>query len=207
MALPISRRDLGLVSLAVVWLIVVVGGMAYTWRYKTIPGKAAAAPERWPAASELRRPSGRPTLVLLAHPRCPCSRASIAELARLQAVVGSRTHSIVLFLRPEGMPEGWERSDLWSRAAEIPGVAVVADADGREARVFGTHTSGEVLYYDRSGTLAYSGGLTGARGHEGTSAGFRTIVSLVRGERADRREAPVFGCSLDTKSAELKGRT
>jgi hypothetical protein len=200
MALHMSRRDFGFVLLAVVWLIAVVGGMAYTWRYKTIPGKAATAPERWPAATELQRPSDRPTLVLLAHPRCPCSRASIAELARLQAVIGSRVRTIVLFLRPEGMKEGWERSDLWSRASEIPGVAIVADADGREARVFGTHTSGEVLYYDRFGILAYAGGITTARGHEGTSAGFRTIVSLVRGERVDRREAPVFGCSLDTKS-------
>ncbi|HKQ20137.1 MAG TPA: RedB protein [Candidatus Eisenbacteria bacterium] len=202
-----SRRDVGFVSLAVVWLIVVVGGMAYTWRYKTIPGRAATAPERWPAASELQRSSERATLVLLAHPRCPCSRASIAELARLHAVIGSRVRTIVLFLRPDGMSEGWERSDLWSRAAEIPGVMVVADADGREARVFGTHTSGEVLDYDRSGTLAYSGGITGARGHEGTSAGFRTIVSLARGQRVDRREAPVFGCSLDTRPPEVKGRT
>jgi len=47
-----------------------------------------------------------------------------------------------------------------------------------------------------SGRLAFSGGITLARGHEGDSAGLQRIRSLLRTGKADRSEAPVYGCSL-----------
>src|SRR4051812_39527867 len=37
----------------------------------------------WPPESKLGSTPSHPTLVLFLHPRCPCSRASLAELERL----------------------------------------------------------------------------------------------------------------------------
>ena len=46
------------------------------------PGGDPEAPARWPEASALVRNADGPTLVLFAHPKCPCTDASLAELAR-----------------------------------------------------------------------------------------------------------------------------
>ncbi len=45
----------------------------------------------------------------------------------------------------------------------------------------GSSTSGQVLLYDPSGRLAFSGGITAARGHVGDNAGSDAIVGLVMG--------------------------
>ena len=50
---------------------------------------------------------------MLTHPHCPCSRASIGELARLMAQAQGRVTAYVLFIKPAGSPEDWENSDLW----------------------------------------------------------------------------------------------
>jgi hypothetical protein len=203
-----TKKNLGFYGLIFVWLVVVLGGMAYTWRYKTIPGIAASAPPRWPSSSSIVRTPGRPMLLVLAHPHCPCTRATISELARLEAVVGKKIQTVVLFLKPKGVPSDWAQTSLWNSVSNIDQVQVRTDPGGKETALFGTHTSGQMLFYDAVGNLQYSGGLTIARGHEGTSSGFLVIEALVRGEKVNLREAPVFGCSMDdkvmTKSSEIK---
>lgn len=176
----IRRNDRWLLVLVAVWLVTVTGAMVWAFRYKSAPGAVAPAPGDWPSASRVARRAGRPALVLFAHPLCSCTRATLAELARLMATVGSEVDATVLFLVPAGVSADWTNSDLWNRASEIPGVRVAADADGREAERFGARTSGIVFFYDGSGTLRFSGGLTNSRGHEGTSTGFLAIVDLVR---------------------------
>jgi hypothetical protein len=57
------------------------------------------------------------------------------------------------------------------------------------------------VLYDARGRLLFSGGLTSARGHEGDSFGLRRIRSLLLTGEADRRDAPVFGCSLHHETA------
>jgi hypothetical protein len=102
----------------------------------------------------------------------------------------------VLFLRPLVFDPGWEQTDLWRRASALPNVTVFRDDDGAEARRFGVETSGQTLLYDDDGRLAYSGGITGARGHAGANAGEAALVALLTRNKADRREANVFGCQL-----------
>ena len=53
----------------------------------------------------------RPTLVMLAHPRCTCTRASLAELAELMARVTQRPKAYVVFIKPGGVAEQWERTE------------------------------------------------------------------------------------------------
>jgi hypothetical protein len=185
-----------LAAAVLVWLVGVGGGMSALWQYKNTPGAPARAPSDWPAGSRLDRPAGKPTLVMLAHPHCPCTRASVRELAQIVARAPEPIATYVLFLKPAEMPDGWERTGLWSSAASIPGATVVTDVDGSEAAVFGASVSGQTLLYDETGRLVFRGGITGARGHEGDNAGRRRVAALLSGGEADLRESPVFGCAL-----------
>jgi hypothetical protein len=178
-------------------MVCVCGGLTALARYANRPGIAAAAPPRWPTASRLERRPDRATLVMLLHPGCPCSRASVAELDRLMSRSGRLVTAHVLFLKPREVPDGWERTDLWQQAAAIPGVHVWRDDDGVEANGFGASTSGQVLVYDASGHLVFSGGITPARGHEGDNDGVDSVVALLTGRGAPTAaHTPVFGCSL-----------
>lgn len=183
-------------SCGVLWLLAVGAGMAGLWIYAQAPGAPGSAPRTWPAGSILRPEPDRPTLVMLVHPHCPCTRASIHELDRLMARTHGQLAAHVLFLRPDGVADDWTQTDLWQSAAAIPGVEVAIDADGRESALFGALTSGLTLLYDASGRLLFEGGITSARGHEGDNPGSDAIASLLRGASAGSSRAPVFGCSL-----------
>ncbi len=75
------------------------------------------------------------------------------------------------------------------------------DDAGSEARRFGVETSGQTLLYDRRGTLIFSGGITGSRGHAGDNAGEAALVDLLTHGAADRHGSNVFGCPLFSKAA------
>jgi hypothetical protein len=180
------------------WLIAAAVGLSILWRYDNAPGVAAEAPARWPAASILAHNSGEPTLILLAHPQCTCTPASLAELAEVLARARTHPKTYVVFLKPEGFDNAWVQSDLWKTASAIPGVTLVRDDDGREARRFGSATSGQTLLYDGDGALRFSGGITGSRSHAGDNAGRRSLVALLSGGQPDSSATNVFGCPLFT---------
>ena len=196
------RSALALAACGVVWLAGVGMGSKFLWDYQTTPGEPGSPPRRWPAGSRLERLPGRATLLLLAHPQCPCSRATVAELSDLVGQVGARATVHVLMYKPREFPDGWERTDLWTSAARIPGVSVHADEDGQEASRFGAATSGHAILYDAEGRLQFSGGITVARGHRGRSAGFHRIVALANGWHADAATSPVFGCAMYSPGEE-----
>ncbi len=147
--------------------------------YDYTPAPPTTPPARWPANSAIPRTAGLASIVLVAHPHCPCTRASIEELARLMARLDGRATAAVVFVRPRGVPQDWEKTDLWRSAARIPGVTVVSDAAGREASGFGAQASGQTLLYSARGDLQFSGGITGSRGHAGDNLGQSSVISLV----------------------------
>lgn len=185
-----------LVASGFIWVLIILAGLWVLWGYENTPGQAGQPPLNWPAASRVQRHSNQFTLIMLVHPHCPCTRASINELALIMARGTGRSTAHVLFLKPDGAELGWERSDLWRNASMIPGVEVMADEGGAEARLFNASTSGQVLLYDAGGRLLFSGGITGARGHEGDNAGRDAITSLLISGEAGSTETFVFGCSL-----------
>ncbi len=77
---------------------------------------------------------------------------------------------------------------------------MLADRDGRDARLFDAHTSGQALLYDASGRLVFKGGITASRGGYGQNAGADAILALTAGVVPKRSLTPVFGCSLQAKA-------
>ena len=182
--------------LLVLWLGAVGAGLAWLMAYDSTPGMTADAPVAWPAGSALARDPAGPTLIMMAHPRCDCTRASLGELAELLAHVRQQPRTFVVFIRPGGVDGAWEHTSVWNQATGIRGVRVIRDDNGAEAERFGVHTSGQTLLYDRYGRLVYAGGTTGARGKSGNNAGRSALVELINGARPHGGTTPVFGCSL-----------
>jgi hypothetical protein len=170
--------------------------MAALWLYSATAGKEGNPPDRWPASSTLQRTPGASTLVMFVHPKCPCSRASISELAVLLAHSGGHLHAQVVFLKPPGEKDSWIHTGLWRAASELPGTAVSDDLDGRETELFHAAVSGEALVYDASGNLRFQGGVTGARGHIGDNAGCSAVESYANTGIIPLAKTPVFGCPL-----------
>jgi hypothetical protein len=195
-----SRLGLGLA--VALWVLLVGGGFAAALVYKSTPGIAATPPATWPEASRIEPAHDKPTLVLFAHPKCTCTRASLHELGELLARVEKPPRVVVAFVLPDGTGDDWRDTDLWRTAEAIPGVSVVADAGSREANLFASHTSGTAFLYDAAGRLAFAGGLTSMRGHEGDSAGQERVVALLTGHEPDKATSEVFGCDL---GAETRG--
>ena len=189
----------------VFWLSASCLGLWVLLRYQVAPGAEGVSPERWPADCGIPRLSGQPSLLVFAHPQCPCTRASIDELAWIMSRAQGKALAHVLVFKPEGMPENWEKTDLWRTAASIPGVQVSVDLNGDQARQFGSFTSGQTLLYDGSGRLLFSGGITRARGHSGANAGRNAVLSLLL-ERKGEHETPVFGCALFASHSRSGGK-
>lgn len=192
----LQKRRLILTAAGALWLLIVGAGVGLLWKYESTPGVAAATPARWPSGSSIKPDADRATLVMLAHPHCPCTRASIGELARLMTQARGRVTAYVLFVRPSNFSDSWVQSELWASAEAIPGVTPVLDDEGVEANRFHAATSGQTVLYDAAGHLLFSGGITSARGHAGDNAGLAAIVSLLTSDEADERGTPVFGCPL-----------
>lgn len=188
------RRLLIALGIAV-WIGAAAFGYLKLVRYENAPGTPPSPLAQWPSASAIRRTS-RPTLVMVVHPLCSCSRASLEELALILARAPGFADVHVLFFRPAGFTEDWARSDLWTAASAIPGVQVQIDDEAREAKFFHATTSGSVLLYDRDGRLLFTGGITPSRAHMGDNAGRTAIVALLTGARPEHTQSFVFGCSL-----------
>jgi hypothetical protein len=178
------------------WLFAVVAGFVIILNYQTASGTSGQTPAHWPALTNATLDLRRHTLVMFAHPHCPCTRASLEELNRLMARSEGRIAAEVFFYRPSAFDSNWIQSDLSRSAAAIPGVSVHEDVDGALARRFGAETSGYVLLYDTSGQLLFKGGITGSRGHAGDNEGEDAIVLLSAGQNAPIRQTQVYGCSL-----------
>lgn len=184
--------------LFLVWLLVAVGGSMALWRFGSEPGESPSAAIHWPNSSQLERAVKRPTLVVFLHPQCPCSRATVEEIAVLLARSGPVLDVRAVFVA-EVSSERVEESGLWKQVATLPGVTAMRDPKGIEARKFGAATSGDAFLFDASGNLRFRGGLTASRGHAGDNIGVDSVVAVLEGT-AGAKSAPAFGCALFSDS-------
>ena len=206
-----------------VWLLILAwGGLAGLGvmamvDYETTPATTMAAPPTWPSTTRLARDSSRPTLIMFVHPHCPCSRASLAELAVVASDCAGKAAVQIVFVEPENSATensatensatGWNETGLAKAAREIPGAAVLADCDGSEADLFRATTSGETRLYASDGRLLFQGGITPGRGHEGDSAGRAALTALIQRGEAERRESAVYGCCLQNRCSTAGAST
>jgi hypothetical protein len=180
----------------VLWSAAVLAGIQRMWSYESTPGRHSFVPANWPGSSLMTIDRERATLVMFVHPLCVCTRASLIELREaLDAMTGVPAVWIVV-MNAHGVVPDWE-AKIADIAHRIPEATIVTDVDGRAADAFGAATSGHVVVYDREGRLAFSGGITGARGHVGDNEGRRDLIAALHEGSEHAREHPIFGCGLD----------
>ncbi len=182
------------ILLAVIWIGAIALGTRAIVEYSLMAGNPVIpTPRQSPDAAPDR---GR--LVLAIHPHCPCTRASISELARLVSRAGDSIEAHALVYRPEQMDDAWAHTGAWDELLRMPGVQVRVDPGGREAAALGITVSGGVVLFDGAGKPVFGGGITSSRGHEGPSVGQESILSWIRGRTVKHASAPVFGCSISS---------
>src|SRR5262245_23838205 len=110
------------------WALAIVIGFWSLVKYEVSPGRAAAAGIDWPSTGELVLAHGQPTLIMAVHPECPCSKASMEDLAELVARYPNRLNCYILFV-PVGpiTADDCRKSDLWAAAAAISDVKPLVD--------------------------------------------------------------------------------
>jgi hypothetical protein len=192
------------------WAAAVGGGLHSLMVYKGKAGSFGETPGSWATNAVVTLIGDKPNLVMFAHPQCPCTKASLAELELLAAKAKNRFHATVVFYEPTDTrdmtrtslgrfePSTWTNTPLVRLARSIPGVLVAFDRDAALAKRFGAETSGHTVVYSSDGRLLFSGGITGSRGHSGFNAGYETVLNILNGAPAQlsKGTAPVFGCDL-----------
>jgi len=213
---PIRPANAVIPVLATIWLTISACGLGFLMRYSHAPGDSGKVAETWPKASGLERSSSKPTLLVFAHPKCPCTSATMHELSWLM----TRCHDLVdcraIFFKPSKENEDWVQTTCWRLANSAQGVRVILDSDRMYSKRFGVETSGHALLYDAKGKLLFEGGITPSRGHRGSSPGRETLLDLIRrsdanGSHSKTQESYldttcVFGCPLEAKPIERTGR-
>lgn len=182
------------VAVGISWKMILEYGL------KSEPASPDATSLRWPSDTNLVIVPNRPTVVFFVHPKCPCTRASLAELERLWVLRDARAnHSpqlIVVVTIPPKATSDWLTTRTVERASNLPGATLAIDPEGRVAQRFGASTSGAVMWFDAAGECRYAGGLTASRGHEGDNLGRSSLERLLRGATQPVSSIPALGCKL-----------
>lgn len=155
-------------------------GLAFktAMEYESAPGRPADAPRR-------NLPN---RFMVFVHPHCSCTESTLRVVERILER-SPRLRCEVIFVCPPGAPPDFPYDRMWRQAGRLPRTRLVIDREGQVAHAMGVYTSGQALYYDGSGTLLYSGGLTIARANEDPYRA-EAIVSKQPGQ------VPVYGCPL-----------
>lgn len=203
-----DRLSWPLILALIVWIAVAVAGWygISAYGFTGDPQATTDIVPRWPTDSTIGRMSGRPTLVLFLHPKCPCSRATVAELERLPVLVpGEALPDIcVVASAPRAIGDLWWSSSFLDQSARLPNAHLVRDSGGVETALFGARISGTVLLFDAAGKRLYAGGVTMARGHAGDNVGLQAVTDLLQDHRASVSSIPPLGCEMVRESREPK---
>lgn len=188
-----------LIAAAAVWATTVAAALEAIRRFESTPGLAADARAVWPASTRVAHAANASTLVMLIHPHCSCSRASIKELGEIIEKSPRSMQTYVLVYRPSDAKPGWEDTEVTRAAHRLLRTRVVIDADGTDAKRFGGFTSGQTYLYDANGRLRFSGGVTSLRGHAGMNRGRADVIRIANAP-ATRGTHPVFGCAINSRT-------
>ncbi len=195
-AAPSRGKTIGLIILSMVWLILVASLTVGMINYANSPGKGPNPPKKWPKNIQLALFEDQSTIMLFAHPHCPCTKATLGELEKIMARCQRQVSSYVILIWPKGTGSDWVETEIKEMASNIPDVEVIIDSAGQLTHAFNCETSGSTLLYNQSGTLIFYGGITPARGHMGDNVGRDAIEDFLHGRDIFKNTSPVFGCGL-----------
>lgn len=185
--------------------ILIVSAGLFGWGFYTFekfnftPGSQSQGPSRFPALVEAALLNTKvPTLFVFIHPKCACTTATLAELAKLKTQTGDKLAAEVFIAVDESESET-EIAAAEARVRAHGPLLIERDYQGAIAKKFGAETSGQTYLYSPAGELLFQGGITESRGHEGDNLGTREILRLV--EQKNQQEKlfgfiPTFGCKL-----------
>ncbi len=100
----VAVGKVGIAASIVLWSALVAIGAGTLYAYESTPGERGATPVTWPAASTL--PHDGTTVAMFVHPECPCTRASITELATSISAKAPGTLLVVVEGDAAAMPTG-----------------------------------------------------------------------------------------------------
>lgn len=179
-----------------VWVLACASVMCLLWSYANAGGAVGGLRAGWTVPAALERPDDRSMLVVFAHPKCPCTRATMAAIERLQRDAPGAFATRVVFYEPLDADPSWRRTALWARAERLVDAKAIPDPGGVMTSDAGAVVSGCTALFDLDGEPVFWGGVTPSRGHEGESVGLSALRSLLRGEGSAVRGASVFGCEI-----------
>jgi hypothetical protein len=190
------------ITFCALWMLAAGVGMAVFWNHESVPIKADATPEYWPQNSQIDLDSKRATLVMFTHPKCHCTRASMAELNKLMSRFPGRVAAHVVSIQTREVSDSQTQVEK-DTSMKSPDMSLYNDTEDGEAHLFGAKNSGFVAFYGPDGRLLFKGGITSARGNKGDNPGASAIVALLNGRNPPSTQAPVYGCSLGKQSQGL----
>lgn len=162
------------------WLVAAIVGFGYTMVWSYSPGESARV-------SRPKETSGIYVQAII-HPLCPCSTATLNLLR--QAVEGSPDQLSIEVIF-SGEPQVSKNVRL---AKSISGAEVTFATESELQKRFGSATSGHISVW-KSGKLAFSGGITDARGESAKGTAFQQFLEALKGESA-RTSTPTYGCPV-----------
>jgi len=183
------------------WVILIAVAFTALLTFHNMPGERSDHGTIWPANKSITLDTQRANLVVFIHPKCPCSVATLSELARIQSACGARVSTQVVFYSPADMQ--WKDTSKVRQALAIPNVRITNDVDGKLAEQFGALTSGHSLLYSSDGRRVFRGGITPARGHEGENPGRSSVIRYVLEGNIGCEKTNVFGCPILDQSSEI----
>lgn len=135
-------------------------------------------------------------LLIFAHPKCPCTRATINNLELALRTANHRLEIVPVIFRPIHGDATWLQTESTERLSLVAQRPLVDDVDSQLARQFGVRVSGHCLLYDGDGKLRFSGGITASRGHEGRCRPLSALTKALEGHPIAQTKWPVYGCQM-----------
>ncbi len=197
---PRKGRSL-LPIIVLVWASMIGSSFAAMLYYHNTPGHRNDDASVWPLNTAIKLDTNRPNLLVFVHPKCPCSSATLNELARIQTTCGSKISTHIIIYHPD--EEAWDNTRIIRQALEIPNVRIFNDSEGHLSDSFGAMTSGHTFLYAPDGRRIFSGGITMARGHEGDNLGRSSIVQYILDGKSICDSTNIYGCSILNDAASL----
>ena len=110
-----------------IWCALLAYGGASLWRHTWTPGSVGDAPSDWPVASRIPRATDAYTMLLFAHPQCPCVRTSLDELARVVGEHPENVRPVVVIYHPTRQGAEWSNEFQREVADQAPSALIVDD--------------------------------------------------------------------------------